>query len=85
MTHEDRPDGPGPGLVIAGAFVGVVVSLAAGLFVAASLNTLLAVVWVRGIVALALGTVVGTALLRGVTQTARGRFRAISGGSGPGH
>ena len=85
MTHEDRPGGPGPGLVIAGAVLGVCVSLAAGLFVAASLNTWLAVDWVRGFAALAAGAVVAAAMLRGVAQAARGRLRAVRGSTGPGH
>jgi len=85
MTHEDRPGGPGLGYVIAGAVVGVVVSLAAGLFVAALLNTWLAIDWVRGIATLAVGTVVAAAMLRGVAQTARGRLRAIRGSAGPEH
>jgi hypothetical protein len=47
MTHEDAPGGPGLGYVIAGSVIGVVVSLAAGPFVAASLNTWLSVDWAR--------------------------------------
>ncbi len=85
MTHEDRPGGPGFGYVIAGTVVGVVVSLAAGLFVAASLNTWLAADWVRGIAALAVGAVVAAAMLRGVARTARGRFRTVRDSNGPGH
>ncbi len=83
MTHEDRPGGPGLGYVIAGAVVGVVVSLAAGIFVAASLNTWLAVDWVRGVATLAVGVAVAVAMLRAVVQTARGRLRAIKGSDGP--
>ena len=83
MTHEDRPGGPGLGYVIAGAVLGVVVSLAAGLFVAASLNTWLAVDWVRGVATLTVGVVVAAAMLRAVAQTTRGRLRAIRGSAGP--
>ncbi len=83
MTHEDRPGGQWLGYVIAGAFVGVVVSLAAGLLVAALLNTWLAIDWVRGTATLAVGVVVAAAMLRAVAQTARGRVRAIRGSAGP--
>jgi hypothetical protein len=83
MTREDRSGGPGLGYVIAGAVVGVVVSLAAGLFAAALLNTWLAIDWVRGIATLAVGIVVAAAMLRAVAQTARGRLRAIRESEAP--
>ena len=85
MTHEDRSGGPGLGYVIAGALVGVVASLAAGVFVAALLNTWLAIDWVRGIATLAVGIAVAAAMLRAVAQTAQGRLRAIRGSDAPEH
>ena len=74
MTHEDRPGSLGLGFVIAGAVVGIAVSLAAGLLVAASLNTWLAIDWVRGIATLAAGILVAVAMLRVVAETARERM-----------
>lgn len=82
LSNVDRSGGPGLGYVIAGALVGVVLSLVAGLLVAGSLNTWLAIDWVRGTAALAVGIVVAAALLRGVVQTARGRLRTIRRGAG---
>ena len=79
MTHEDPPGGPGLGYVIAGALVGVLFSLAAGVFVAASINTWLAVDWVRGVASLAVGVAVALAALRNVLQATIGRLRAVRG------
>jgi hypothetical protein len=79
MTNDHPPGGPGYGFIVAGALVGVVVSFAAGLLVAASLNTWLAVDWVRGVASLATGAAIAAAMLRATTQTARGRLRAMRG------
>ncbi len=82
MTREDRSGGPGPVPVILGAALGVLVSLVAGLFVAAVLNTWLAIDWVRGIATLAVGVVVAGSLLRGVIQAARVRMRYLNKNAG---
>lgn len=78
----DRSRGQGAGIVIAGALIGVVLSLAAGLLVAAILDSWLAIVWVRGIATVAAGVVVAASLLRSVIQTARVRLRFVQEGAG---
>jgi hypothetical protein len=83
MSNADGPGGPGYGYVIMGALVGGAFSLAAGLFVAASLNTWLAVDWVRGMASLAAGAAIAAAMLRAVSQTARGRLRAVRESGAP--
>lgn len=45
MTPEDRSDGPGTGFVVRGAAIGILVSVVAGLFVAAVLFGWLAIDW----------------------------------------
>jgi hypothetical protein len=82
MTREVRTDGPGPGFVVAAAIVGGVANVVAGLFVAAVLNTWLAIDWVRGVAALAVGVVVDGSLLRGVIHVALARLRALSRNAG---
>jgi len=74
--------GPGPGFVVFGAILGGMVSLVAGLLVAAILNSWLAIDWVRGIATLAAGVVVAGSLLRSVIQVARGRLRYLKENAG---
>jgi hypothetical protein len=82
MNGEVRSGGPGRGSVVIGAALGGVVSLVAGLFVAAVLNSWLAIDWVRGIATLAAGVVLAGALLREVIQTARVRLRYLKESAG---
>jgi hypothetical protein len=82
MTREVRSGGPGRGSVVFGAVLGGVVSLVAGLFVAAVLNTSLAIDWVRGIATSAAGVVVAGLLLRNVIQAARERLRYLKDNAG---
>lgn len=77
MTGADRSGRPGRGFILAAMVVGIVVSLAVGLLVAAVLNTVLADYWVRGIATLAVGILVAGLMLRAVIQAARGRLRAV--------
>jgi len=65
-----------------GAALGGVVSVVAGLFVAAVLNSWLAIDWVRGVATLATGVVVAGALLREVIQAARVRLRYLKENAG---
>jgi len=83
MVREVRSDGgPGRGSVVFGAVLGGAVSLVAGLLVAASLNSSLAIDWVRGIATLAAGVVVAGSLLRNVIQATRGRLRYLKENAG---
>jgi hypothetical protein len=75
--------GPGLAFVIAGAVLGVLISLLLGLFVAAALDAYLAVELVRGIGSLAVGIAVSGALIRSVLQSTRGRVRFLRTHDGP--
>ena len=77
MNDGDPPGGPGPGSVVVGSIVGVVISLGFGLLVAALANTWLLVDWVRGVASLAADAIVAAAMLRVVFQSATGRWRAL--------
>ena len=77
MESSREAGGPGLTSVIIGAVLGVLLSLLLGLFVAAALNTYLAVELVRGIGSLAVGIAVSIALVRNVLQSTRGRVRFL--------
>lgn len=83
MDASREAGGPGLAFVVVGAVLGVLISILLGLFVAAALNTYLAVQLIRGIGSVAVGIAVSGALIRGVLQATRGRVRFLRTHEGP--
>ena len=83
MDSSREAGGPGLAFVIAGAVLGVLLSLLLGLFVAAALNTYFAVELIRGIGSLAVGIAVSGARIRSVLESTRGRVRFLRTHEGP--